>query len=103
MDPGALVRGGAVEPPYRRIAREIAQRIAGGELAPGARVPSTRQIVERYGVAMATASKVLTHLRQQGLVRAGPGVGTVVVAPSRRTGPATPPDRASTRDELIRT
>jgi AcrR family transcriptional regulator len=73
-----------VDPPYRRIAAEIAEKIAAGELAAGDRVPSTRQIVEGYGVAMATATKALTELRLQGLVRPEPGVGTVVAAPPVR-------------------
>src|SRR5829696_5974283 len=90
-----------MEPPYRRIAGQIAQRIADGELAPGARVPSTRQIVETYGVAMATATKVLAELRHRGLVRAEPGVGTVVVATRRTRAAPTAPPRAYTRDTLI--
>jgi DNA-binding transcriptional regulator YhcF (GntR family) len=101
MDPGALVEEARVEPPYRRIAGQIAQRIADGDLAPGARVPSTRQIVQRYGVAMATASKVLAELRRLGLVRAEPGIGTVVAAPARGARPARPAARASTRDDLV--
>ena len=42
------------------------------------------------GVAIATASRVLAALRDEGLVRAVPGVGTVVVAPreARRSGVA---------------
>jgi DNA-binding transcriptional regulator YhcF (GntR family) len=89
-----------VEPPYRRIAEEIADRIAAGEFAPGERVPSTRQIVERYGVAMATATKALTELRTQGLVRAEPGVGTVVAArPARRA--RAEPARSSMRDRMV--
>ena len=90
-----------MEPPYRRIALEIAQRIADEELAPGARVPSTRQIVERYGVAMATATKVLTELRLQGLVRAAPGIGTVVVAPPARKARA-PVARPSMQEQVVR-
>lgn len=65
-------------PPYARIVEAIRGRIEAGELPPGARVPSTRQIVAEWGVAMATASKVLAALRQEGLVRVLPGVGTVV-------------------------
>src|SRR3954453_23590228 len=42
-------------------------------------MPSTRAIVQRYGVAMATATKVLTALRNEGLIRSVPGVGSVVV------------------------
>ncbi|MBZ4324459.1 GntR family transcriptional regulator, partial [Streptomyces huiliensis] len=79
-----------------RIVTEIRRRIEAGELAPGDRVPSTREITRQWGVAMATATKVLTELRHEGLVRAVPGVGTVVAAPPRRPGrparrPATPP------------
>jgi DNA-binding transcriptional regulator YhcF (GntR family) len=89
-----------VEPPYQRIAGEIAERIAAGELAPGDRVPSTRQIVERYHVAMATATKALTELRVQGLVRPEPGVGTVVAAPPARKVRAQP-QRPSMRDQVV--
>jgi AcrR family transcriptional regulator len=70
-------------PPYRRIAAEIAARIASGELAAGTRIASTRQITAQYGVAMATATKVLASLREQGLVRVKPGVGTVVAPRGR--------------------
>ncbi|MBO0915668.1 TetR/AcrR family transcriptional regulator C-terminal domain-containing protein [Streptomyces laculatispora] len=66
------------EPPYLRIAAELRRRIASSELAPGARVPSTRAVVREWGVAMATATKALAVLRAEGLVRAVPGVGTVV-------------------------
>ncbi|MEU9114566.1 GntR family transcriptional regulator [Streptomyces sp. NPDC048483] len=70
-------------PPFRRIVDEIRRRIDSGELAPGDRVPSTRRITQEWGVAMATATKVLTTLRQEGAVRAVPGVGTVVAEPQR--------------------
>ncbi|MEW1635255.1 GntR family transcriptional regulator [Streptomyces sp. NPDC093801] len=78
--------------PYVRIAAELRGRIERGELRPGDRVPSTRAITQRWGVAMATASKALGALGQEGLVRAVPGVGTVVAArpssggPGRRAG-----------------
>ncbi|MFD4657051.1 TetR/AcrR family transcriptional regulator C-terminal domain-containing protein [Kitasatospora sp. NPDC058444] len=70
-------------PPYARIAAELRRRIEAGELCPGDRVPSTRAITQRWGVAMATATKALAVLRQEGLVRAVPGVGTVVCAVPR--------------------
>jgi DNA-binding transcriptional regulator YhcF (GntR family) len=63
---------------YQRIAREIRDRIESGELRPGDRVPSTREITVRWNVAMATATKVLATLRSEGLVRPVAGVGTVV-------------------------
>ncbi|HEY3607567.1 MAG TPA: TetR/AcrR family transcriptional regulator C-terminal domain-containing protein [Pseudonocardiaceae bacterium] len=66
------------DPPYARIVAELRDRIDAGALAPGDRVPSTREITRQWGVAMATATKALTTLRQAGLVRSVPGIGTVV-------------------------
>jgi AcrR family transcriptional regulator len=57
------------------------------------RVPSTRAIVDEWGVAMATATRVLTELRHEGLVRAVPGVGTVVDGGRRPARPAPTPRR----------
>ncbi|RKT56498.1 TetR family transcriptional regulator [Saccharothrix australiensis] len=75
---------------YGRIAGEIRQRIERGELRPGDRVPSTREITARWRVAMATASRVLAALRDEGLVRAVPGVGTVVAERAVDPGGADP-------------
>ncbi|MEV5606143.1 GntR family transcriptional regulator [Streptomyces sp. NPDC052299] len=88
------------EPPYLRIAADIRRRITSGELAPGDLVPSTRRITQEWGVAMATATKALTALNQEGLVRAVPGVGTVV-AETGRTRTATPA-HGLTRDGIVR-
>ncbi|GGT09493.1 TetR/AcrR family transcriptional regulator C-terminal domain-containing protein [Nonomuraea spiralis] len=71
-------------PVYLRIVADLRDRIAAGELAPGDQVPSTRQIIREWGVAMATATKALGRLREEGLTRAVPGVGTVVAGPARR-------------------
>ncbi|WP_066362200.1 TetR/AcrR family transcriptional regulator C-terminal domain-containing protein [Herbidospora mongoliensis] len=72
------------EPASARIAAELRRRITTGALKPGDRVPSTRQIVREWGVAMATASKILAALRNEGLVEPVPGVGTVVTSGKRR-------------------
>ncbi|MFE7901506.1 TetR/AcrR family transcriptional regulator C-terminal domain-containing protein [Streptomyces sp. NPDC057424] len=89
--------------PYARIAGELRHRIKTGELAPGARVPSTRAITQRWGVAMATATKALAVLRQEGLVRAVPGVGTVVAdtAPQARSA-RSPADDPAARARIVR-
>ncbi|MGR6318576.1 TetR/AcrR family transcriptional regulator C-terminal domain-containing protein [Micromonospora soli] len=95
------------EPPYRRIAGEIRRRIALGELRPGDPVPSARRITREHGVAIATATKVLALLRDEGLVLTRPGAGTVVApprpaAPRPRRGPAgTEPELS--RERLVRT
>lgn len=67
--------------PYLRIADAIELRIRAGELVSGDFVPSARQLIRDYGVAMATASKALAELRRRGVVRPVPGIGTVVAAP----------------------
>lgn len=72
------VSPGREQPPYARIAAAIRARIVSGELPPGRRVPSTREITREWSVAMATASRALSELRQAGLVEAVRGVGTVV-------------------------
>ncbi|MFI6036011.1 TetR/AcrR family transcriptional regulator C-terminal domain-containing protein [Streptomyces sp. NPDC051315] len=89
--------------PYARIAGELRHRIETGELAPGDRVPSTRAITQRWGVAMATATKALAALRHEGLVRAVPGVGTVVAdtAPQARSA-RSPADDPAVRTRIVR-
>jgi DNA-binding transcriptional regulator YhcF (GntR family) len=82
------------EPPYLQIAAAIRHRITTGALRPGDRVPSTRQVVRDFGVAMATATRALALLRDEGLVVTRPGSGTVVRAPDR------PPRRRASDREL---
>ncbi|MBM7366481.1 TetR/AcrR family transcriptional regulator C-terminal domain-containing protein [Gordonia hydrophobica] len=65
-----------------QIAEEIRHRIVTGMLRPGDVVPSTRAIMRDHNVAMATASRVLALLQDEGLVEATPGRGTVVLAPA---------------------
>jgi DNA-binding transcriptional regulator YhcF (GntR family) len=97
------------DPPYLRIVAAIRRRIADGELAPGDRVPSTRQIAGEWGVALATATKALTTLRLEGLVRARPRIGTVVAgtapaAPARRRpSPVPDPEQELSVDRIVRT
>jgi AcrR family transcriptional regulator len=108
-DLGEVMSTSAPAPaPYQRIAAELRRQIETGELPPGARVPSTRAIVDRWDVAMATATKVLTELRHQGLVRAVPGVGTVVEGDRRaaaRTAPSprrqSAPEGGLTSDRIV--
>jgi DNA-binding transcriptional regulator YhcF (GntR family) len=87
-------------PPYQRIAAEIRRSIAAGELAPGDRVPSVRQVARDWDVALATATRALSTLRQEGLIEAKPRVGTVVVAASPRP-PAARPEAELSRDRVV--
>jgi AcrR family transcriptional regulator len=60
------------------IAADLRHRIQSGELVPGARVPSTRELAARWKVATATAAHALRVLIDEGLVHAKPRSGTVV-------------------------
>lgn len=82
-------------PVYRVIADQIVDRIRKGELKPGDRAPSTRQITRDWGVAMATATKVLAELRSRGAVLTRTGAGSVVADhPAFRPASPSPPARA---------
>jgi AcrR family transcriptional regulator len=81
--------------PYRRIVEDVRRRIEAGELKPGDRVPSARQITSEWGVAIATATKAHATMREEGLTVARPGVGTVVAGPAPRR------DHELTRERIV--
>lgn len=83
---------------YLRIASEIRDRIRSGRLKPGDKAPSTRAIVRDWGVAMATATRVLSELKQGGFIETRPGYGSVVLASSPR--PTTQPT-GLTADRIV--
>ncbi|WP_233598968.1 TetR/AcrR family transcriptional regulator C-terminal domain-containing protein [Amycolatopsis sp. WAC 01375] len=89
--------------PYRRIAAEIRDNITSGRLRPGDRIPPTRQITRDWGVAMATASKVIAVLRDEGLVDTKPGSGTVVRSRDRAFTPTSSRRQELDRDRIVRT
>ncbi|MBN6058268.1 GntR family transcriptional regulator, partial [Nonomuraea sp. RK-328] len=103
------------DPPYQRIVAEIRARIVAGNLRPGERMPSIRQIAQRWGVAVATATKVMAALRDEGLVETKVGSGAVVsslasqgrqpvgAAASPKPGQAGVPRQALNRKQLLRT
>ncbi|CAM5251189.1 hypothetical protein SXANM310S_00016 [Streptomyces xanthochromogenes] len=65
-------------PPYMQVVEHFRKQIVDGALAEGDRLPSVRQVAEEWGLAHATASKVMATLRGDGLIESVPGVGTVV-------------------------
>ncbi|CAM5473752.1 GntR family transcriptional regulator [Streptomyces canus] len=80
---------------YEEIAESLRARIAAGEYAPGATIPSGRDLAEQWGVSRATAIKAVDVLRNDGVVVAKQGTGFVVTetpvarpAGARRAGSA---------------
>ncbi|MBT2208698.1 MULTISPECIES: GntR family transcriptional regulator [Actinomadura] len=64
--------------PSRQIADDLRKEIRDGVLAPGARLPSERELVERYGTSPQTARQAVSHLKGEGLVVGMPGRGVFV-------------------------
>lgn len=73
-------------PPYLQIADRLRAAITAGELAPGDKLPSERELATTYGVDRATAHRAVLELHGSGLVEAqqGRGVFVRVVPPVRR-------------------
>lgn len=72
----------ASTPRYRAVADRLQERIQGGELAVGSRVPSERAIADEFGLSRMTARQAVELLVRRGVVYRRPGSGTFV-APSR--------------------
>ncbi|MFD9246844.1 GntR family transcriptional regulator [Streptomyces sp. NPDC059556] len=70
---------------YAEIARSFAKKIQDGELSPGDRMPTLREVMETWGVSMATASRAYKELKARGLTHGSSGAGTVVSQPGSPT------------------
>jgi DNA-binding GntR family transcriptional regulator len=75
----------ATDPVYLRVLEDLRERIRGGLLPPGARVPSRNAIIARYGVGETAAKHALQVLATEGLIEARTGSGSYV----RKVPPAT--------------
>ena len=66
---------------YMRVADDITARITSGELAPGARLLSERDLATYYGVAFHTVRHAMQILRERSLIVSVHGRGTFVAEP----------------------
>jgi GntR family transcriptional regulator len=76
------------QPKYRLIADALRRAIDAGEYGPGDRLPGENPLALQYGVAVMTARKALSTLRNEGVVESRKGAGFYVRAfqPIRRRG-----------------
>lgn len=63
---------------YKSLVDAFAADIRSGQLAPGSRLPTHRELAMTEGLALVTASKVYAELEKMGLVSGEPGRGTFV-------------------------
>ncbi|MEU0522039.1 GntR family transcriptional regulator [Streptosporangium sp. NPDC006007] len=75
------------DPPYVQVVNHIRRQIQSGELKESEAIPSAREISRNWEISLATAVKVLAALKSEGLVKAVPGIGTIVSVQARHTGP----------------
>jgi DNA-binding GntR family transcriptional regulator len=64
--------------PYQRIVKDVRDKIRTRQLAAGAKLPSTRELADTYGVAPGTVARALTELRTAGLIYSHQGRGSFV-------------------------
>lgn len=58
---------------YQRIVEQIEDAITRGDLKPGQRLPSERELVSQFGASRPTVREALRVLESNGLVRSRPG------------------------------
>ena len=68
-------------PVSEQMAAVLRDEIRSGVLGPNGQIPSLRDLTERFGVATATAQKVVDSLRREGLIYTSPGRGSFVRDP----------------------
>jgi DNA-binding transcriptional regulator YhcF (GntR family) len=80
-----MVQGdiGSFDTRFDRLTRHYTDAIARGELKPGDRFPSAREMSEKHGVGRTTAGRVHGTLISMGLIEHRPGVGTFVLEPPK--------------------
>lgn len=63
-----MITPGPAASVYRRLADELRERITSGNLAPGQRFPSEKDLIDEHGVARETVRKALAILKAEGLI-----------------------------------
>lgn len=74
---------------FEEIIVQIEQAISSGQLGPGDRLPSERELAETFGVSRSSVREALRVLEMFGVVAARRGTGAdagSIVAPSAKTG-----------------
>ena len=79
-----IVHPGSGVPIYRQLVEQIRRLIAGGQLPPGAELPSVREIAVTHAVNPMTVSKAYAQLEAEGLLERNRGK-PMTVAAGRRT------------------
>ncbi|NUR01165.1 MAG: winged helix-turn-helix transcriptional regulator [Streptomyces sp.] len=66
-------------PAYLQVSDDLRSQIRTGKIAPGNLLPSTSEMVKRYGVSTTVVRQAISVLRSEGLVQGHQGKGVFVV------------------------
>jgi DNA-binding transcriptional regulator YhcF (GntR family) len=79
----------AAVPVYEQLRSQVAALVAVGALAPGERLPASRDLARDLGIAVGTVQRAYRELEASGVVVSRRRMGTVVAQPGvPRTGSA---------------
>lgn len=70
-------------PLYYQLAERIQERVRAGEIAPGDRLPSERELAEWVDISRMTVRQALAYLVREGVLVVRHGVGAFVAEPKR--------------------
>ncbi|ETD84408.1 PLP-dependent aminotransferase family protein [Rhodobacter capsulatus] len=74
-------------PKYLALVRALREGVRRGDLSPGSRLPTVRDLAWKLGVTPGTVARAYQIATQEGLLEAAVGRGTFVSTQSRRLGP----------------
>ncbi len=94
--PTLTIDRGLPDPVYEQVAAQLRRLVASGAPAPGAALPSVRQLAGDLGVNLNTIARAYRLLEAEGFVVIRERAGVEVAAPSE----AGPTERARLLDEL---
>ncbi|MFE0032294.1 GntR family transcriptional regulator [[Kitasatospora] papulosa] len=69
-------------PPYVQVADYLRRQIQSGELGPGDKVPSSRELQGKFGLASATVQNAFRLLKSEGLIYSVQGRGSFIRRPA---------------------
>lgn len=73
-----IVRFKSGAPVYEQVLLAVKRAVAAGQLVPGDKFPSVRVLSQELRINPNTSHKVISTLIEEGLLKAQPGIGTVV-------------------------
>jgi GntR family transcriptional repressor for pyruvate dehydrogenase complex len=108
MKPSILTEYAPMPAPARRprnlaqaLVADLSERIRGGMLAPGDKLPTESEVMLAYGVSRAVVREAITHLQAARLVETRHGIGTFVLPPPEPGLPGIDPATVLTLKDVL--